>query len=134
MPSRIQILRCQALDRQHGRCWYCCVQMWSTSPHELERPGALSTAAQLRCTAEHLVAQRDGGGDTAHNIVAACVRCNGTRHKRKPPSQLEAYREEVRTRIARGAWHPRWVYEQQLLQMPAKQQRRTTPMLARPAR
>lgn len=131
MPSRIQVLRRQAFHRQAGRCWYCSVQMWLISPDELARLVATSAAAQLRCTAEHLVAQRDGGSDAAKNIVAACAHCNHTRHKRKAPPEPETYRKEIRRRTKRGAWHPRWVFEQQLLQMPVKEQRQNRPMLGR---
>lgn len=117
MPSRTQVLRRQAFHRQSGRCWYCSVRMWLASPKELSRPGAAASAVKLRCTAEHLVAQCEGGGHTAQNIVAACAHCNHTRHKRKVPPAPDAYREEIRRRTRRGAWHPRWVFEQQLLQM-----------------
>ncbi len=108
MPSKIQTLRRLAFDHQHGRCWYCGVHMWLVSPAEL--PAAThAAAARLQCTAEHLLAQCDGGRDIASNIVAACAHCNRTRHKRKSPPDPEAYRAEIRRRVARGKWHPAWV-------------------------
>ncbi len=85
--------------------------MWLVTPDEL--PVARRSAAavaKLRCTAEHLVAQCDGGTNAAANIVAACARCNHTRHKRQRPPEPAAYRADVRQRVARGSWHEQWVY------------------------
>lgn len=108
MPAKkIPILR-QAFDHQHGRCWYCGVQMWLASPAEL--PGVRArSAACLQCTAEHLRAQQDGGPDTADNVVAACQRCNRTRHLRKRPPAPEFYLADVRRRVREGGWHHEWV-------------------------
>lgn len=81
--------------------------MWNGSPDELKALGLRPrTAAPLRCTAEHLVAQQDGGRDTASNIAAACWLCNTRRHKRKTPPCPEVYRAFVQKRLARGKWHP----------------------------
>jgi 5-methylcytosine-specific restriction endonuclease McrA len=116
MPSRIQTLRRQAFQRQQGRCFYCSVAMWLTSPSELPG-GAIDSPgyARLRCTAEHLVARSEGGDDCAENIVAACAHCNSTRHKRKLPPQPSVYREEVMGRVRRGSWHHPWVHRQGLV-------------------
>ena len=114
MPKnhRIQSLRRQAFERQSGRCCYCGVRMWLTSPSELAgTPKKLSAWPKLRCTAEHLLAQSDGGKDSALNIAAACALCNHTRHRRKQPPEPHDYRAEVRRRMQRGAWHQRWVHE-----------------------
>jgi hypothetical protein len=84
--------------------------MWLTTPDELpgaRQPGAGATL--LKCTAEHLLARVDGGLDTRENIVAACGRCNWTRHKRRRPPAPQAYRVEVTRRTMRGTWHDRWV-------------------------
>jgi hypothetical protein len=116
MPSKIQSLRRQAFQHQHGRCFYCSVAMWLLSSHEL--PGGAadkSGYARLRCTAEHLVARCEGGKDSTENIVAACAHCNGTRHKRKRPPPPTVYREEVRGRVGRGAWHHPWVHQRGLV-------------------
>lgn len=108
MPSKIQNLRLQAYQHQQGRCWYCGVQMWQRDPAEL--PGIpRKNASRLRCTAEHLLAQCEGGRDKASNVVAACAHCNHTRHKRKHPPQPDLYLAEVRKRVARGRWHAPWV-------------------------
>jgi len=115
MPSRIQALRRQAFQRQQGHCFYCSVSMRLLSPHEL--PGGTadkSGCARLRCTAEHLVARCEGGGNNAENIVAACDHCNRTRHRRKSPPDPENYRIEVQARVRRGAWHYLWVHKRAL--------------------
>nr|WP_297801524.1 HNH endonuclease [Arenimonas sp. GDDSR-1] len=80
--------------------------MWNESPKELERYGLRpSTAKPLRCTAEHLVAQQDGGRDVEGNIAAACRLCNARRHKRRKPPTPEDYRIFVQKRIAKGRWY-----------------------------
>lgn len=108
MPTKIQSLRRKAFDRQHGRCHYCGVQMWLASPAEL--PGVSTPAARrLQCTAEHLQAQCDGGGDEPANIVAACLLCNRTRHQRKRPPPPDVYLADVRRRVWKGGWHHAWV-------------------------
>lgn len=100
-------LRAKAFHHQHGRCCYCGLPMWQTSPDELKNIGLRPrTAAPLRCTAEHLVAQRDGGKDLAGNIAAACWLCNSRRHKRKSPPAPDVYRAFVQKRLAKGKWHP----------------------------
>lgn len=115
MPSKkIPTLRRQAFDHQHGRCWYCGVQMWLASPSEL--PGVpVRSASRLQCTAEHLQARCDGGTDVASNIVAACMLCNRTRHQRKKPPPPEAYLVDVRRRVCKGGWHYPWVRDLGLL-------------------
>lgn len=121
VPNRIQNLRNRAFHAQHGRCFYCGVAMWLTSPSELpgEHPKHSAAVAQLKCTAEHLVPRSEGGKDAAGNIAAACLHCNWTRHKRKRPPGPDAYRAEVGRRVRRGAWHQRWVFELRLLPAPA---------------
>ncbi|WP_446719574.1 HNH endonuclease [Hydrogenophaga sp. OTU3427] len=118
MPSKkIQSLRLHAFQQQCGRCWYCGVQMWHLSPEEL--PGVPARAAsRLRCTAEHLIAQCDGGCDEPDNVVAACAHCNQTRHKRKKPPAPELYLADVRKRLSRGEWHLPWVRALGLLDGP----------------
>lgn len=85
MP-KLQRLRTDAFHAQKGRCCYCSLPMWNTSPDELKPFGLSARAATpLRCTAEHLLAQQDGGRDVAGNIASACWSCNQRRHKRKSP-------------------------------------------------
>ncbi|WP_420228749.1 HNH endonuclease [Rhizobium etli] len=82
--------------------------MWETDPNTLKErfrvPGR--TVLRFRCTAEHLVAQCDGGRDTEENIVAACQFCNGSRHRKKRPKDAASYASFVRSRIEKGRWHP----------------------------
>jgi 5-methylcytosine-specific restriction endonuclease McrA len=113
--NRIQCLRQKAFNRQGGLCCYCGVRMWLNSPAELTEPKWATAASRLRCTAEHLEPQSEGGQDTAANIAAACAHCNQTRHKRKEPPKPAVFREEVRRRVERGSWHVRWVFESGLL-------------------
>ena len=53
-----------AYERQQGCCYYCGMPMWLRSAGELTSRFSLSDrqAELLRCTAEHLHARRDGGG------------------------------------------------------------------------
>ena len=108
--SAIQKKRTRAFERQGGRCWYCGAPMWRAEDEEeffarynLSR----KIAGVLQCTAEHLRARCDGGGNGKGNIVAACLYCNQTRHRtsgRAPePAQ---YRQFVRRRLKKGEWHP----------------------------
>src|SRR5688572_17231577 len=83
----LQRCRTAAFARQGGCCYYCGRPIWiddSTEfavAHHLTRRQVPGRA----CTAEHLIARRDGGPDTCENIVAACRECNQTRHRRKEP-------------------------------------------------
>ena len=105
MP-KLQRLRTEAFHAQKGRCCYCGLPMWNASPDELKPWGLRArTVAPLRCTAEHLIAQQDGGKDVAGNIAAACWLCNQRRHKRKSPPPPDAYRAFVQKRVAKGKWH-----------------------------
>ncbi|WP_420849134.1 HNH endonuclease [Pseudidiomarina planktonica] len=83
--------------------------MWhSANQDEFSQSYNLSTkqAHGLQCTAEHLKAKSDGGGNEHSNIVAACRYCNKKRHQyRKPPSP-ERYKKLVTDRIAKGKWLP----------------------------
>lgn len=108
--SRKQIIRSRDLAHQHqaGRCYYCNLPMWLHSPDELTKLYGLTTkqARGLRCTAEHLIPKCEVGSDLPGNIVAACVRCNGGRHKRKFPPSPEVHQARVMARVEKGAWHP----------------------------
>lgn len=117
MPTKLQVLRARAFQRQGGLCCYCGVRMWLALPGELpDMPRSLAAAARLRCTAEHLQAQSAGGQDSAANIAAACAHCNHTRHKRRQPPDPVAFRQQVARRMKAGSWHQRWVHERGLAQ------------------
>jgi hypothetical protein len=60
----------------------------------------------FRCSAEHLVARCDGGGDEPSNIVATHVVCNQRRHKRRRALPPDVYQSLVRSRMEKGRWHP----------------------------
>jgi len=109
MPCRKtpkQARRRAFLSQQH-RCYYCQQPMWLDDPAAfgLQHGLTLTQASRLKCTAEHLNARRDGGGDGASNIVAACLHCNATRHKRRVPPDPLTFRAQVQRRIAKGSWH-----------------------------
>jgi 5-methylcytosine-specific restriction endonuclease McrA len=96
-----------AFRRQGGRCYYCGQPMWLNDVENYCAQYAVSPtcASWLQCTAEHLVACRDGGKDEADNIVAACLFCNRRRHARPQPLEPERYKAHVRGRVLRGRWH-----------------------------
>ncbi|WP_425525817.1 HNH endonuclease [Xanthomonas campestris] len=103
--KRLKSLRIRAFHAQSGCCFYCDLPMWLASPNELGlRP---RSARPFQCSAEHLLAKQDGGGDTPENIVAAHVVCNQRRHRITPPPSPEAYLARVSRKIAKNKWHPR---------------------------
>lgn len=103
--KRLKTLRVHAFHAQAGRCFYCGLPMWLSSPDELGlKP---RKARSFQCSAEHLVAQQDGGKDIPGNVVAAHIRCNQGRHKRPTPAPSpEAFRTLVQKRLAMGRWWP----------------------------
>lgn len=98
---------------QRQRCFYCAFPMWARgAPKFAARFGiTLKEASRFKCTAEHKVAQRDGGTSCQDNIVAACQWCNRLRHQRVRPLDFDRYRERVMKHVAEGAWHPRKLHE-----------------------
>ena len=100
--------RLAAFERQNGRCYYCGLPMWLKHPAELTARFRISEGdvSRLQCTAEHLLARQDGGPDTEANIVAACIHCNKTRHRKKSPPDPTIYRMQVKHRLRAGKWHP----------------------------
>ncbi|QWM99337.1 hypothetical protein DGN21_08380 [Xanthomonas sp. MLO165] len=101
--ERLKSLRIRAFHAQAGHCFYCSLPMWLASPNEL---GLRHRSARpYQCTAEHLIAQQDGGLDVPENVVAARARCNQGRHKRQGPTPSPgAFRTLVRKRLAVGKW------------------------------
>jgi 5-methylcytosine-specific restriction endonuclease McrA len=96
MPTQLQRSRHLAFVQQGGKCIYCEMPMWLNAPEG---------AKPLRCTAEHLIPRSEGGSDGPGNIVAACAKCNHTRHRQKTPPQPMAYKARVWTRMKQGRWH-----------------------------
>ena len=109
MPTLRTTNRQHSFESQHRICYYCGQEMWLIDPDAFAARWGLTRKQikWLKCTAEHLVAQRDGGTDEASNIVAACLFCNTRRHKgrchRAPDPST--YRLHVARRMAFGKWH-----------------------------
>ncbi|MCU7376155.1 HNH endonuclease [Paucibacter sp. O1-1] len=59
---------------------------------------SLRQSLLLRCTAEHLRARQDGGGDGQANIAAACAHCNALRHRARDPLSPLAFAAHVQHR------------------------------------
>ncbi|KGQ18122.1 HNH endonuclease [Lysobacter dokdonensis DS-58] len=99
MPNnhKLRRFRKAAARRQQHRCHYCDAPMWTRNPWQFaQRHGlTLEDCAHFQCTAEHVVARRDGGGEV-RNIVAACRYCNIARHQMEGPFAADDYRERVR--------------------------------------
>jgi hypothetical protein len=131
MCNRVSNHRSRAFVAQSGRCYYCDFPMW-----EAEDIGkfcltyglTLPQAPWFQCTAEHLEARQDGGGDNRENIVAACKWCNMKRHARKKTLSVARYREWVQKRVRAGRWHPAEVSRKLLkLKPPTTPALRATP-------
>jgi hypothetical protein len=108
MSTKLGRLRQQACLRQGQLCCYCNQLMCTEDPGSFARRHnlTLAEAKQRRCTAEHLLARRDGGKTTLDNIAAACYRCNCRRHARRRSLSPAAYRAHVRQRIEAAKWWP----------------------------
>jgi hypothetical protein len=107
MSNSIPRLRARAFAAQEGRCFYCSLPLCNGDPARFAREHTLPVkfTKTLRCTAEHLHARSEGGGNVATNIAAACFYCNHTRHRFKKPLSPEAFRKHVQGRMAEGRWH-----------------------------
>ncbi len=99
MTSRLAKLRDAAAVRQDWCCIYCGEKMLPAANCSRRKGHALA------CTAEHLIARRDGGRDTADNIVAACWFCNSRRHRRRVPTEPLVFSQYVRRRMRAGRWN-----------------------------
>jgi len=62
-------------------------------------------ALKLKCTAEHLIARKDGGPDTDENIVAACDFCNQARHLSEDAKSADEFLIFAREELAANRWH-----------------------------
>lgn len=107
MTNRDAHLRARAFQQQNGRCCYCDYPMWidNYSSHAQRHGITVRQAKQLQCTAEHLVARKDGGRSNSANVAAACLMCNTSRHARARPRCADQHRARVRRRISKGKWH-----------------------------
>lgn len=107
MRALVKKRKC-AFDAQGRRCYYCKCLMWhGHEGRKFRRRHSLTKkqARKLRCTAEHLRARCDGGGNAASNIVAACLRCNGGRHQQKKALEPNAFLDFVEQQVVVGEWH-----------------------------
>lgn len=96
-----------AYIQQDSRCYYCNQPMWLGNPDDFTRRFNLkeSQCRKLQCTAEHLHAWKDGGGNGRQNIVAACLYCNQSRHKRRKEMAPQAFKAHVQMRLSARRWH-----------------------------
>ena len=107
MPNSLRNKRAAAFNRQNGLCFYCDHPIWLEDPFTFSIVHGITVkqARSFQCTAEHLVAQCDGGDHSEKNIAAACWCCNQRRHKRKDPPDPGNYQRLVRQRLERNKWH-----------------------------
>ena len=96
-----------AYIQQDARCYYCNQPMWLGNPDDFTRRFNLkeSQCRKLQCTAEHLYALKDGGGNGRQNIVAACLYCNQSRHRRRKEIEPQAFKALVERRQSARRWH-----------------------------
>lgn len=115
----VRKFRARAFFSQRERCCYCGCQMWLDDNLQFRLRFNLTPgqSKDFRCTAEHVVARRDGGKTSATNIAAACYRCNHGRHARKKSLSVSGYSELVAKRIRKGGWHVLNVLENGLLRV-----------------
>lgn len=104
LSSKLFRLRTRSFASQGYRCFYCRLPMWTGDIDSFAERWGLSRAQALgfECTAEHLIARKDGGQDTADSIVAACLTCNRRRHRWMPNAHWSAYAAAVAVRMAKG--------------------------------
>lgn len=110
MSNNLSKVRSLAYQKQKGRCFYCGAPMWKKDIGAFAKKHSISepSASRFQCTAEHLLARRDGGSDDKDNIVAACLFCNNKRHwRRKNPPPPTKYKSLIQSRIKKGKWHPK---------------------------
>ena len=107
MPKSLRSKRATAFNRQNGLCFYCDQPMWldDSFTFSIVHGITVKQARAFQCTAEHLVAQCNGGDHSEKNIAAACWCCNQRRHKRNDPPDPDSYQLLVRRRIKRFKWH-----------------------------
>ena len=103
-----QQLRRQASKKQNHLCYYCHLRMWEQDESAVEHGVPARLAKYVRCTAEHLLAKKDGGPASLENIVAACLWCNKSRHKGRQQCAPDpaAYKRRVSQLVSQGKWHP----------------------------
>ena len=113
MSNKLARPRLAAFNRQSGCCHYCSLPIWQECPQAFAAKYRISVkqAALFRCTAEHVLACQDGGGNSEANIVAACWVCNQRRHRGRKCTDANKYLSLVQRRVKQKRWHFAWVYE-----------------------
>lgn len=108
MSKSIPKNRRAAFNNQGGLCYYCGFPMWLSEPDRFAVAFKIGKgdSSRFQCTAEHLVAKQNGGGNSAVNVVAACRFCNSRRHRRSSPPSPSAHKKRVQKRLSAGRWHP----------------------------
>jgi 5-methylcytosine-specific restriction endonuclease McrA len=111
--SQLVRARTRANQQQSGRCYYCTALMWSRTPHDYAARCDISinAVARFQCTAEHLLARKNGGHHLSGNIVAACKHCNQKRHARRSDLTPEQFKRFVAKRLSKQRWHEPWVFQ-----------------------
>jgi len=106
MPNNLKNIRASAFLHQNGHCIYCDKLMWLSAPLHFAVQQKITTkqARLFQCTAEHLLARKDGGTNATANIAAACLFCNRHRHMRKTELTPVQFQMHVRKRIKQGRW------------------------------
>lgn len=109
MPNAVSSHRLFAFNHQKGRCYYCGTRMWLANPKPFAAHNGITIpqAKRIQCTAEHLIARKDGGGNDRANIVAACRFCNQTRHRIIPAPTASNFKKRVSRRVNLQKWHPK---------------------------
>lgn len=109
MPSQLEKSRLTAFRRQGGLCFYCNHPVWLDDPDTFRAQFPMSAPqhALRRCTAEHLIAKQDGGGNEPENVVAACWLCNARRHRCRRVRAPGSHRKYVQSRVLAGTWLPK---------------------------
>lgn len=123
-------LRQEAAFRQGFRCFYCGAPMWETDPQmfaaDLQIP--FQIVGRFRCTAEHLIAQSNGGKTNESNIVAACSYCNGFRHAKCQSMTWHEYKDYVKGKVNEGKWY--WQSGYRLVASPERTALKDSPWVA----
>jgi len=101
--------RLQAFKKQRGHCYYCDAPMWLEKLSEFAAKYRIrkKQAERFQCTAEHLIARKNGGTNARENIVAACWYCNSRRHRRQADLSPAEYWKVVMCFMERRTWHPK---------------------------
>jgi hypothetical protein len=99
--------RQRAAQAQNYFCFYCHAPMWEADLAGFAVRYGLTRrqAENLKCTAEHLLRRKHGGGHNPANIAAACLRCNQLRHKRQADLTPEEFKSLVSKRLRARRWH-----------------------------